>query len=238
MAHEYFGDGFGTIYDISTVLILWFAGASAMAGLINIVPRYLPAYGMAPEWSRAVRPVVLVYTAISILITIGFQADVNAQAGAYATGILAMMVSASFAVLISTIRQRRAMPIVGFSILTLVLAYALVANIIEKPDGIAISALFILGIVVISLISRVSRTTEIRAERLEFDDTARSSSRSRCSTTVGSTSSPTGPQPAKRPSTCRRNEPRAASIRCPAGPMCSSWRSRSSTRPNSVRCCT
>ena len=173
LAHEYFGDGFGTIYDISTVLILWFAGASAMAGLINIVPRYLPAYGMAPEWSRAVRPVVLVYTAISILITIGFQADVNAQAGAYATGILAMMVSASFAVLVSTIRQRRPLPIVGFSILTLVLTYALAANIIEQPDGLAISALFILGIVVISLISRVARTTEIRAERLEFDETAR-----------------------------------------------------------------
>jgi len=87
---------------------------------------------------------VLVYTAISILITIGFQADVNAQAGAYATGILAMMVSASFAVLVSTIRQRRPLPIVGFSILTLVLAYALAANIIEQPDGLAISALFIL----------------------------------------------------------------------------------------------
>jgi len=201
LAHEFFGDGFGTIYDISTVLILWFAGASAMAGLINIVPRYLPAYGMAPEWSRAVRPVVLVYTAISILITVGFQADVSAQAGAYATGILAMMVSASFAVLISTIRQRRPLPIVGFSILTLVLAYALAANIIEKPDGLAISALFILGIVVISLISRVARTTEIR---------------SRCSTTVDSTSSPTGPRPGRRPSTCRRNEPRGASIRCRA----------------------
>ncbi|HEX5729642.1 MAG TPA: amino acid transporter [Microbacterium sp.] len=173
LAHEYFGDGFGTVYDISTVLILWFAGASAMAGLINIVPRYLPAYGMAPEWSRAVRPVVLVYTAISIIITIGFQADVNAQAGAYATGILAMMVSASFAVLISTIRRRKALPIAGFSVLTLVLAYALIANIIEQPDGLAISALFILGIIVISLVSRVSRTTEIRAERLEFDETAR-----------------------------------------------------------------
>ena len=173
LAHGFFGDAFGTVYDISSILILWFAGASAMAGLINIVPRYLPAYGMAPEWSRAIRPVVLVYTTISIIITIAFEADVDAQAGAYATGILAMMVSASVAVLISAVRRRQPLSIVGFAILTGILGYALVANVIERPDGLAISAMFILGIVVVSIISRVSRTTEIRAERIEFDEAAR-----------------------------------------------------------------
>jgi hypothetical protein len=173
LAHELLGEGVGTAYDISSILILWFAGASAMAGLINIVPRYLPSYGMAPEWSRAVRPVVIVYTAICILVTIVFNADVNAQAGAYATGILAMMVSASVAVAISAARRRQRTAAVAFTVLTLILLYALVENVIEKPDGITISIFFILGIIAISLVSRVTRTTELRVEHIELDEAAR-----------------------------------------------------------------
>jgi hypothetical protein len=107
-----------------------------MSGHINIVPRYLPGYGMAPEWGRAVRLVVVVYTAVSIVITLVFRADVNAQAGAYATGILAMLVSGAVAVTFSAIRRRSRRSALGFGVLTLVLLYSLIANVIEKPDGI------------------------------------------------------------------------------------------------------
>lgn len=172
LAHEYLGDYFGTAYDISTILILWFAGASAMAGLLNIVPRYLPRYGMAPNWARASRPLVIIFAIICFVITWIFEANVEAQGGAYATGVLVLMTSAATAVTISSWRRGQTSRW-AFLLIALVFTYTTLTNIIERPDGIKIASLFILAIVAASFISRAMRTTELRIQKVEFDETAK-----------------------------------------------------------------
>ncbi|MEJ1195254.1 amino acid transporter [Pseudarthrobacter sp. CCNWLW207] len=172
LAHEYLGDGFGTVYDLSTIAILWFAGASAMAGLLNLVPRYLPRYGMAPEWAKAVRPLVLVFTLTGFLITWLFEADVDAQGGAYATGVLVLMTSAAVAVTLSARRLQQRKRAMGFGVIAVLFVYTTVTNIFERPEGIRIAGLFILGIVSISLLSRVLRSFELHATHVRLDTQA------------------------------------------------------------------
>ena len=193
LAHEHLGDTFGTLYDISTVAILWFAGASAMVGLLNLVPRYLPRYGMAPEWAKANRPLVVIFTGITFLVTMLFEADVDAQGGAYATGVLVLMGSAALAVTLAA-RRRGAGPGSATCVLTLVFAYTTLVNIVERPEGLKIASMFIVTIIVTSLISRVLRSTELRVQSVE-PDAARASSCTRRRATVRSGSSPIGPIP-------------------------------------------
>ena len=106
LAHELLGSVFGTIYDLSTILVLWFAGASAMTGLLALIPRYLPRFGMAPRWVAYRRPLVLLLLAIDIVITLIFRANVEAQGSAYATGVLVLMFSAAVAVALALSRER------------------------------------------------------------------------------------------------------------------------------------
>ena len=173
LAHHLLGDTVGTIYDISTITILWFAGASALAGLLNIVPRFLPRYGMAPGWARARRPLVLVFMVICFLVTLAFQADVDAQAGAYATGVLTVITTASIAVMLSARHRHRPRAFIYFSIVVLIFVYTTVVTIISDPEGLQIALLFIAAIVVVSLLSRTLRSTELRASSVTFDATAR-----------------------------------------------------------------
>ena len=233
LAHLYLGNGFGTAYDISTIAILWFAGASAMAGLLNLVPRYLPRYGMAPAWALAARPLVLVFAAVAFLITWVFDADVDAQAGAYATGVLVLITSAAFAVTLSARRRRDTMTWV-YALITLIFAATTVANMVERPDGLKIAACFIASVLIVSLVSRVLRSYELRATGVTFDET-RPASCARPSLPGSSTSLPTSRTSGTSRNTwpSGRKSARSTGFRL-TSPRCSSrcrWPTPRSSRP-------
>ena len=172
LAHQRLGEAFGTAYDIATIFILWFAGASAMAGLLNIVPRYLPRYGMAPDWARATRPLVLLFTAISALVTIIFKANVDAQAGAYATGVLALMTSAAVAVFLTELRRKHQTTAIMFGLVSLIFIYTSFVTVTQRPEGLWIALAFIAGILTVSIWSRISRSTELRVQKVLLDEPA------------------------------------------------------------------
>lgn len=169
LAHLYLGDAFGTVYDISTILILGFAGASAMAGLLNLIPRYLPGFGMAPEWALASRPLALVFTGVAFTVTWIFNANVDAQGGAYATGVLVLITSAAFAVAISV---RKSWLVWPFGFISLIFVYTTLVNMGERPEGVKIASFFIVAIVLVSLTSRAIRSTELRITGVHLDQSA------------------------------------------------------------------
>ncbi len=161
------GPIFGTIYDLVTVVILWFAGASAMAGLLNLVPKYLPRYGMAPEWARANRPLIILFTFINLIVTLIFSASVDDQGNAYATGVLMLITSACIASVIHRIQHSGKRSLIqripwGFALITLIFFYTTGAVVIEKPEGIKIAGFFIATILATSFYSRFRRSRELR----------------------------------------------------------------------------
>jgi hypothetical protein len=170
LAHKYMGTAFGTVYDISTILILGLAGASAMAGLLHVIPRYLPRFGMAPRWAALSRPLVLVLFAIDIIITLVFRANVEAQSGAYATGVLVLILSAAFAATLASWHEKRYLLSAYSGILCLVFLYTLVDNCLERPDGLIIGAIFTLLLITACALSRSLRSVELRITEGYFSD--------------------------------------------------------------------
>lgn len=168
LAHHLLGPVFGTAYDFATVLILWFAGASAMAGMLSILPRYLPRFGMSPDWLGRQRPLVVVVTAVCLVVNQAFRASVEAQGGAYATGVLVLMASGAFAVMLAEWAKpaRR----YAFGAILATFMYVLVVNVAERPDGIKIAGLFITAVVLGSLWSRWQRASELRVQGTRFAD--------------------------------------------------------------------
>jgi hypothetical protein len=170
LAHKYLGSGFGSVYDASTILILALAGASALAGLLQLIPRYLPRFGMAPRWASLSRPLLLVLFAIEVVVTLVFGASVEAQSGAYATGVLVLILSAAVAATLDLWRERRFGMAFYAAILCLVFGFTLADNCIERPDGLIIGSAFTVLLMMASGISRSIRSVEFRISEAHFSD--------------------------------------------------------------------
>lgn len=100
-----------------------------MAGLLHLIPRYLPRYGMAPRWAALSRPLIL---------------------------------SAAVAATLSLWREGRRPLSMYCGLLTLVFAYTLIDNCIERPDGVIIGSVFTLLLMIVCGISRSVRSMEFR----------------------------------------------------------------------------
>ena len=170
LAHRYLGPGFGTVYDVSTILILGLAGASAMAALLHLIPRYLPRFGMAPRWAALSRPLILVLFAIDVIITLIFGASVEAQSGAYATGVLVLILSAAFAATLALWREGRWGLFLYMGLLCLVFGFTLADNCLERPDGLVIGIILTLLLMLTCAVSRSLRSVEFRIPHGYFAD--------------------------------------------------------------------
>jgi hypothetical protein len=141
-----------------------------MAGLLHLIPRYLPRFGMAPSWVSLARPLVLVLFTVDVVITLIFRANVEAQSGAYATGVLVLIFSAALAVTIALWRERRKGLALYSSMLCLVFLYTLADNCLGRPDGLIIGCIFTLTLMFLSALSRCLRSVELRIPHGYFTD--------------------------------------------------------------------
>src|SRR5207237_10642374 len=82
-------------------------------------------------------------------------------------GVLVVMSSSAIAVTISVWTSWMRW---GFLLTSLVFAYTTFSNIVQRPEGIKIAAIFIGLIIVSSLVSRAFRSTELRIREIVLDD--------------------------------------------------------------------
>jgi hypothetical protein len=115
---------------------------------------------------------VIVFTLVAFLVTWIFNADVDAQGGAYATGVLVLISSAAIAVTIAARKAGQRNWTIAFAVISAVFLYTTVVNVIERPDGVKIGACFIAGIILVSLLSRLARAFELRVTSVSLDDMA------------------------------------------------------------------
>lgn len=172
-----FGLAFGTAYDISAVAILALAGLSVAMTLSTWVPPYLYRLGMEFDWSVKFGFLVYVFTAVKLGVALYYGADLDAQRAAYLTAVLAVFTFAAVTAAIDVWQKRRRLgwrkpfrvpPLFGLAVVVFAASGLLVAA--TRTGAVALAAGFMLAVLLMSVVGRTWRCTELRFRGFDFAD--------------------------------------------------------------------
>jgi hypothetical protein len=172
-----FGPWFGTFYTLVTVVILCLAGATATITLRDMVPNFLARFGMQMEWALRVGLIIHLFNVVILVVTLAFQASVLAQQGAYATSVIALLLTASFAAYLDVRHRWRPAAVrwlvsLPFGLVALLFAVMGALIVYQNTSGVAIALAFVAVVFTMALLSRWLRSTEMRFQGFSFADEA------------------------------------------------------------------
>jgi hypothetical protein len=169
-----FGVVFGSVYDITTVLLLTLAGTSVMTALSVLLPQFLLRFGMELKWTARWGVLLMLFALVNLAITLYFRASVEDQRGAYATGVLAVMSSAC---LVTVLSRHHDLQKKGsrrrpwyFILVAVIFLLTTLAVIVTSPTGLLIAFGFIVAILTMSVVIRAVRSDEMRTTGFDFVD--------------------------------------------------------------------
>jgi hypothetical protein len=175
-----FGPWFGTLYDLSTVLILFMAGASATVSLRDVVPQYLARFGMHVDGAWRIGFILPLFNVVILVVTVVFRASVAAQQWAYATSVLTLLTSASLAALLDVRARWRGSLLAPLVAAPFAVAFAFflamaALTIYLNRSGLAIALAFVACVLFTAIFWRWLRSKELRFQGFDFadDDTRR-----------------------------------------------------------------
>ena len=171
------GDVFGTVYDLSTIVILCLAGVSVMISLRDLVPKYLHRMGMELSWAVRFSIIVQVFNVIILLVTFVFKASVSAQEWAYSTSVQVLLTGAALAALLDLWKRapnRWLKPLIALPALLAVLFFlgTTLLTVWQNWSGVVIAGCFVAALLFSSFVSRWMRSMELRFQGFTFADSA------------------------------------------------------------------
>lgn len=169
-----FGWWLGAAYDLATVTVLTLAGITVIIGMRHLIPPYLYRLGMDYKWSQRWGLLMYLFVIVKLVVTYAYGANLEAQRGAYLTGVLSIFTAASLTAVIDVWTQRGSWAKVFLSPLFLlslvVFAGSTYVVIRTQPAGLKMAAWFVGLTLGVSVVTRFFRNTELRFRGFEFAD--------------------------------------------------------------------